>query len=105
MGTKVLRRHNGRNGVFSQVRSKSVKEKGRLFHRFCNSGGQRERKEPMTPQTARAAVIASALFAFAGAVFAIYTWLGSPGVQAKVQTPSPMGTADALQAAFVSVAE
>jgi Do/DeqQ family serine protease len=59
----------------------------------------------MTPQTARAAVLASALFAFAGAAFAFYGWLGSPGAQAKVQTPSPMGTADALQAAFVTVAE
>jgi serine protease Do len=59
----------------------------------------------MTPQTARAAVLASALFAFAGAAFAFYAWLGLPGVQAKAQTPSPMGTADALQAAFVTVAE
>jgi Do/DeqQ family serine protease len=59
----------------------------------------------MTPQTARAAVVASALFAFAGAAFAIYAWLGSPGVPARAQIPSPLGTADALQAAFVTVAE
>ena len=59
----------------------------------------------MTPQTARAAVLTSALFAFAGAAFAMYAWLGSPGVPVKAQTPSPMGTADALQAAFVTVAE
>jgi Do/DeqQ family serine protease len=59
----------------------------------------------MTPQTARAAVLASALFACAGAAFAIYGWLGSPGAVAKAAVPSPMGTADALQAAFVNVAE
>jgi Do/DeqQ family serine protease len=60
----------------------------------------------MTPKTARAIVVASALFAFAGAAFAVYAWLGSPGAAAKAaQAPSPMGTADALQAAFVTVAE
>src|SRR5688500_4130271 len=105
MAPRVVRRHIARNGVFSQVRSKTVKEIGRLFQGFCNSGGQRERRERMTPQTARAAVVASALFAFAGAAFAIYAWLGSSGVPARAQTPSPLGTADALQAAFVTVAE
>src|SRR5690242_11123922 len=105
MASKVGRGHMARNDIFSQARSKTAKEKGRLFQRFCNSSGQRDRKKPMTPQTARAAVLASALFAFAGAAFALYGWLGSPGVQAKAATPSPMGTADALQAAFVTVAE
>jgi Do/DeqQ family serine protease len=59
----------------------------------------------MTPQTARAVVLASALFACAGAAFALYGWLGAPGASAKAAAPSPMGTADALQAAFVNVAE
>jgi Do/DeqQ family serine protease len=59
----------------------------------------------MTPQTARAVVAAAALFAFAGAGFAIYAWLGAPVAASKTAQPSPMGTADALQAAFVTVAE
>jgi serine protease Do len=59
----------------------------------------------MTPQTVRAALVASVLFAFAGVAFAIYAWVGAPRGAAKTATPSPMGTADALQAAFVTVAE
>jgi Do/DeqQ family serine protease len=59
----------------------------------------------MNPQTARAIVVGAALFAFAGVGFAIYGWLATPGAAGRVATPSPMGTADALQAAFVTVAE
>jgi Do/DeqQ family serine protease len=59
----------------------------------------------MTPQTARAVVVAALLFAFAGIGFAIYGWLGSGSGPSRTATPSPMGTADALQAAFVTVAE
>jgi Do/DeqQ family serine protease len=59
----------------------------------------------MTPQTARAVVAASILFAFAGVAFAVYGWLGAPGAPTRTVSPSPMGTADALQAAFVTVAE
>src|SRR5919197_5720451 len=83
IAAQVPHRHVGHNDVFSQARSESAKEIGRLFQRFCNSSGQRERKNPMTPQAARAAVLASVLFAFAGAAFAVYGWLGSPGVQAR----------------------
>jgi serine protease Do len=59
----------------------------------------------MTPQTARAVVAAAILFAFAGAGFAVYGWLGTTAGRSKPAAPSPMGTADALQAAFVTVAE
>jgi Do/DeqQ family serine protease len=54
---------------------------------------------------ARAVVAAAALFAFAGAGFAVYGWLAAPGSAGRAAAPSPMGTADALQAAFVTVAE
>ena len=59
----------------------------------------------MTPQTARAVVAAAILFAFGGAGFAAYGWLGTTAGRSKPAAPSPMGTADALQAAFVTVAE
>jgi Do/DeqQ family serine protease len=59
----------------------------------------------MTPQTVRAALLASMLFALAGATFAVVGWLGRPGAKASATTPAPIATADALQAAFVSVAE
>src|SRR5687768_10799510 len=58
----------------------------------------------MTAQTVRNALVAAVLFAIGGAAFAVYALIVQrPG--AAVATPSPMTTADALQAAFVTVAE
>src|SRR5213596_303121 len=59
----------------------------------------------MTPQTVRAALVASMLFAFAGAGFAVFGWLTRPATKSGPGAPAPIATADALQAAFVSVAE
>jgi Do/DeqQ family serine protease len=59
----------------------------------------------MTPQTVRAALVASVLFAFAGAGFAVFGWLTRPATKGGPVAPAPIATADALQAAFVSVAE
>ena len=61
----------------------------------------------MTPQVARSVLVAGILFAFAGFGFGLYGWLAGPGVRgrpapAAVPSASP---ADALQAAFVTVAE
>lgn len=58
----------------------------------------------MTAQTVRNALVAAALFAIGGAAFAVYA-LVTQRPAAAVATPSPMNTADALQAAFVTVAE
>src|SRR5438477_6978056 len=53
---------------------------------------------------ALAALIASGVFACVGAGFWAHAlWYG--GRSAQVTTPSPLNTADALQAAFVNVAE
>jgi serine protease Do/serine protease DegQ len=59
----------------------------------------------MTPQAARAILLGSALFALAGLGFGIWGW--SQGAVGRPPGPAagPMGTADALQAAFVTVAE
>jgi serine protease Do len=59
----------------------------------------------MTPQSVRAVLAASVLFAFAGAAFAVYAVLTKPPTHARATTPAPIATADALQSAFVSVAE
>src|SRR2546425_910667 len=59
----------------------------------------------MTPQTVRAVLAASVLFAFAGAGFAVYAALTRSTYSGKPTAPAPIATADALQAAFVSVAE
>src|SRR5215475_11303288 len=61
----------------------------------------------MTAQTARAALIASMLFALAGLGFAAYGFLAGSGGRVRVALPSSgtNATADALQAAFVAVAE
>src|SRR5689334_1229825 len=59
----------------------------------------------MSPQTARTVLAASILFAFAGAGFAVYALITKPPVPARATTPAPIATADALQAAFVSVAD
>ena len=59
----------------------------------------------MTAQTARSALIASILFAFAGLGFGVYGFLASGRVRAPTSSANASATADALQAAFVSVAE
>ncbi len=59
----------------------------------------------MTPATVRALLAASVLFAFAGAGFAAYAVVSRASDAAKPAAPAPIATADALQAAFVSVAE
>src|SRR5262245_8876666 len=59
----------------------------------------------MTPTTARTMLLISGIFACVGAGFwghALWTSYRSPAAAAA---PSPIITADALQAAFVSVAE
>jgi Do/DeqQ family serine protease len=58
----------------------------------------------MTPQAARAVLVASVLFALAGVGFGMYGWL-APGRPRAAAPVSPTATADALQAAFVTVAE
>jgi Do/DeqQ family serine protease len=59
----------------------------------------------MTPQAARNILLASILLVLAGAGFGFYGWLAT-GVGRPAPPPaSPTATADALQAAFVSVAE
>ena len=59
----------------------------------------------MTPQAARAVLVGCALFALAGLGFAIYGWSQVGRGPAPGPAASPLGTADALQAAFVTVAE
>jgi Do/DeqQ family serine protease len=58
----------------------------------------------MTPQATRAVLVASVLFALAGLGFGMYGWL-APGRPRAAAPVSPTATADALQAAFVTVAE
>jgi serine protease Do len=59
----------------------------------------------MTPRTARLATIGVIVFACLGAGFWAHAlWIGRP-TPAPTGSPSPMITADALQAAFVAVAE
>ena len=59
----------------------------------------------MQQQSARGLVIASILFACAGAGLAAYGWLVSSRPEPRAVQPSPLGTADALQSAFVAVAD
>ncbi|HZF04980.1 MAG TPA: Do family serine endopeptidase [Patescibacteria group bacterium] len=59
----------------------------------------------MTPQTVRSVLAASVLFAFAGAGFALYAVLTRSADSRKAAAPGPIATADALQSAFVSVAD
>jgi Do/DeqQ family serine protease len=58
----------------------------------------------MTAETARRALLAAVIFALAGAAFGLYGWFARPPVVTQAPPAQP-GTADALQAAFVSVAE
>src|SRR5438094_9797997 len=59
----------------------------------------------MTPQAVRAVLAASILFAFAGAGFAVYGVIARGSAAGRTAAPAPIATADALQAAFVSVAD
>jgi serine protease Do/serine protease DegQ len=58
----------------------------------------------MTPQAVRAALLAAALFGLAGLGFGVYGWFTARGT-VSARPSSPVATADALQAAFVAVAE
>src|SRR6185295_9999354 len=60
----------------------------------------------MTPQAARVVLVAGLLFALAGAGFGVYGWTQGPrGRGPAAAGGGPMAAADALQAAFVTVAE
>jgi Do/DeqQ family serine protease len=59
----------------------------------------------MTPQAARAVLVAAILFVLAGVSFGIYGWLAVGRERSAPLPVSPVATADALQAAFVTVAE
>ena len=59
----------------------------------------------MTPQAVRAALAAAVLFALAGTGFGVYGWLTTVRRGGPAGPASPVATADALQAAFVAVAE
>src|SRR5687767_959417 len=59
----------------------------------------------MTPKTARSILLVSTIFACIGAGFWAHALWSSTRPAPAAQAPSPMNTADALQAAFVSVAE
>jgi S1-C subfamily serine protease len=59
----------------------------------------------MTPQASRSILLAGVLFAIAGMGFGVYGWLTRARDPAAPPPVSPTATADALQAAFVAVAE
>ena len=59
----------------------------------------------MTPQIARAVLVAGLLFAIAGVGFGSYGWLVNRSARVAPVPASPTATADALPAAFVSVAD
>lgn len=59
----------------------------------------------MTPRTARTVLLAVALVAAVGAGFWAHALWREVGPRPPAGTPSPINTADALQSAFVSVAE
>src|SRR5437773_11065017 len=59
----------------------------------------------MVPRTARVAVVVSAIFAFVGAGFWIHAVLFTQSQIVPVRAGLVTSTADALQSAFVSVAE
>ena len=59
----------------------------------------------MTPRAARAIVVAAVLFALAGTGFGVYGWLLTQRSRPAPPPVSPTATADAMQDAFVSVAE
>jgi Do/DeqQ family serine protease len=59
----------------------------------------------MTPQVARSVLVAGLLFALAGLGFGGYGWLATGRGRPPAPAASPTATADALQSAFVTVAE
>jgi Do/DeqQ family serine protease len=59
----------------------------------------------MTPQAARSILLASILFALAGAGFGFYGWLAGGRGRPAPPPASPTAAVDALQAAFITVAE
>src|SRR5918996_1522175 len=59
----------------------------------------------MTPQTARAVLAAAILFALGGGISGVWGWLAAGRGRPAVGGSSRVATADALQAAFVTVAE
>src|SRR5262245_40390007 len=59
----------------------------------------------MTPRSAWNAVLVAALLACASMGFWLHAWLLSRSASPVQTAPAPIATADALQAAFVSVAE
>jgi len=59
----------------------------------------------MTPQAARAVLVGGLLFALAGLGFGVYGWTQVSRARTPTPTVGPLGAADALQAAFVTVAE
>jgi serine protease Do len=60
----------------------------------------------MTPQVARAVLVAGLLFALAGLGFGAYGWSQGPRMRGQAAAGGgPIAAADALQAAFVTVAE
>ena len=59
----------------------------------------------MTSQAARSILLASVLFALTGLGFGVYGWFAGGRGRPEPPPVSPTATADALQAAFVSVAE
>jgi Do/DeqQ family serine protease len=59
----------------------------------------------MTPQAARAVLLAGALFAFAGLGFGVYGWTQASRGRVAAAPSASSGGAEALQAAFVTVAE
>jgi Do/DeqQ family serine protease len=92
----------------SLFHDRRVKEKGHLFGYFRGSfTGSARGATPsgMSPQIARLVLAAGILFAFAGLGLALYAWLTVGRVRPVASASSPSATADALQAAFVTVAE
>jgi Do/DeqQ family serine protease len=87
----------------SLFHDQSVKEKGRFFARFCNTFAGNDRQ--MTPQAARAVLLAGVLFALAGLGFGVYGWTQASRARGPAATGSSASAADALQAAFVTVAD
>src|SRR2546430_10702855 len=59
----------------------------------------------MTPQAAKAILAAGILFALAGLGFGVYGWTQGSRARGEAPAATPVGAADALQAAFVTVAE
>jgi len=59
----------------------------------------------MTPQVAKTILVGGVLFALAGLGFGVYGWTQGSRARGQATAATPVGAADALQAAFVNVAE